>query len=275
MVDKSSDSPSIRRQCELLEINRNRLKPPSGKGSLEDQRIIALLDIIHQDNPSFGTRSFKTVLARDFQITVGRKRLKRLMHLACVEAIYQKPRTSHPGKGHKIYPYLLRNVKTKSPNEAWCTDITYIRMAQGYCYLCAIMDWHTRAVLGWSVSNTMDVSLCLDAFEMAQKTSGCNPGIMNTDQGSQFTGEKWIARMKTHKIKVSMDGKGRWVDNVFIERLWRSVKYEDIYLRAYESPREVARGLKEWFEKYNHYRPHSSLGGLTPWACYSPEEKVA
>lgn len=269
MVDISGDRLSIRRQCELLWVNRNRLDPANPKRSEDDERIMQLLDALHLDHPSFGARMLRILLKRDFGINVGRKRIRRLMQMACIEACYPKPNTSLPGKGHKKYPYLLRNMNISEADEVWCSDITYIPMGCGFCYLCAVMDWHTRAVLGWAVSTSMDTGLCLEAFNQAIARSGRKPKIMNTDQGSQYTSEEWITAMGEHEIAVSMDGKGRWVDNVFIERLWRSLKYEDIYLKAYSTPRELERGVNQWMESYNHYRPHSFHEGLTPWSVYA------
>jgi putative transposase len=279
MVEISSGLLSIRRQCELLKVNRNRLEPARTKCSMDDERILQLLDTLHLEQPSYGARTLRTILKRDFGIQVGRKRIRRLMQLACIEACYPKPRTSLPGKGHKKYPYLLRNMKISEADEVWCSDITYIPMARGFCYLCAVMDWHTRAVLGWAVSTSMDTGLCLEAFERAIAHTGRKPKIMNTDQGSQYSSDDWITEMTDHEIEISMDGKGRWVDNVFIERLWRSLKYEEIYLKAYSTPRELEQGVADWMDKYNHYRPHSAHDGLTPWSVYStrsgPEKKAA
>jgi len=226
-----------------------------------------VLDKLHMKEPTYGARRFKTVLNRDHDFTVGRGRLRRLMQLANIRPCYPKPNTSKRGKGAKIYPYLLREMEIVEPNQVWCTDITYIPMATGFCYL--------AAVLGWAVSTTIDTNLCLEAWKVAvMKNTGQLPGIMNTDQGSQYTSEEWTQTMEESGVKISMDGKGRWVDNVFIERLWRSVKYEDIYLKSYETPRELERGLAKWFDRYNHYRPHSHHDGLTPWVVYSTLEKT-
>ena len=175
-----------------------------------------------------------------------------------------------------MFPYLLRDLVIDQPNQVWCADITYIPMANGYCYLMAVMDWYSRKVLGWAVSTTMDVHLCLEAFRMAVRVAGCYPEIMNTDQGSQFTSREWVAELQQYEgLRLSMDGKGRWVDNVFIERLWWSFKYEDVYLKAYETPRELERGVAAWLDRYNHYRPHSALDGQTPAECYAATKKAA
>lgn len=277
MVEKTAGPISIRRQCELLDVNRNRLDPANPKRSKDDEQIMRLLDALHLDHPSYGARMLQVLLKRDFELKVGRKRLRRLMQLACIEACYQKPRTSLPGKGHKIYPYLLRNMNISDADEVWCSDITYIPMPKGFCYLCAVMDWHSRAVLGWAVSTSMDTNLCIEAFEMAMAQTGRKPKIMNTDQGSQYSSGAWTNAMKGQEIAISMDGKGRWIDNVFIERLWRSLKYEEVYLRSYATPRELEQGVGEWMRCYNHYRPHSSHDGATPWSVYfgdpSPQQR--
>ena len=184
-----------------------------------------------------------------------------------IEALYRKPRTTRPKAGHKVYPYLLRNLTIDRPNQVWAMDITYIPMARGFVYLAAVVDWSTRRVLAWRISITMDVHFCLEAVEEAIQRYG-TPVIMNTDQGSQFTSRAFVGLMKEHEIRISMDGKNSWRDNVFVERLWRSVKYEDIYLKAYESVSEVRTGLSKYFNFYNSRRPHSSLDGRTPDQVY-------
>lgn len=270
MVEKDHPQLSIRRQCDLLDVNRNRLEPAAAKTTDEDLRVMRLLDELHMAEPTYGARRLGQVLNRDYGFAVDRKRVARLMRLMGIAPSWPRPRTSVPGKGHKVYPYLLRDLRIDRPNQVWCADITYIPMARGYCYLMAVMDWYSRKVLGWAVSTTMDTRLCLEAWEMAIRTAGGAPEIMNTDQGSQFTSEDWIAALGRHEgLSISMDGKGRWVDNVFIERLWWSLKYEDIYLRAYETPRELERGVARWIQKYNTYRPHAALGGLTPDQRYT------
>ena len=272
MVETNHPQLSIRRQCDLLGVNRNRLDPAPAKTTTEDLRLMRALDELHMAEPTFGARRMCQVLNRDHGYEVDRKRVGRLMRLMGIAACWPKPRTSLPGAGHKVFPYLLRDMKITQADEVWCADITYIPMAHGYCSLAAVMDWSSRKVLGWAVSTTMDVGLCLEAFRMAVRKSGRAPGIMNTDQGSQFTSRDWIGEMEQHAgLRISMDGKGRWVDNVFIERLWWSLKYEDIYLRAYESPRELERGIGRWFDRYNSYRPHSALDGLTPDRHYAGE----
>ena len=198
---------------------------------------------------------------------VNRKRVQRLMRQMGLRALYPKPRTSRPGQGHKIYPYLLQGLSIERPNQVWATDICYIPMAKGSMYLVAIMDWATRRVLSWRVSNTMDSEFCVEALEEALQRYGA-PEIFNTDQGAQFTAEAFTRVLKDHEIAISMDGKGRWVDNVFVERLWRSVKYEDVYLHAYEAPAALRAGLARYFKFYNGQRRHSSLGRRTPDSVY-------
>jgi len=197
----------------------------------------------------------------------GRKRVQRLMREMGIRALYPRRRTSMPGKGHKIYPYLLKGMAITRANQVWASDICYIPMARGFMYLVAIMDWHSRRVLSWRVSNTLDTGFCIEALEEALRRFG-TPAIVNTDQGSQFTSEAFTGVLKDHGIEISMDGKGRWVDNVFVERLWRSVKYEDVYLRAYETPTELRAGLARYFTFYNTRRRHSALDRRTPDAVY-------
>jgi putative transposase len=225
-----------------------------------------LIDEIHLQYPFYGTRRLCDEL-EDYGHRVNRKRVQRLMRLMGLSALYPKPRTSQPGKGHKIYPYLLRGLEINRPDQVWATDICYIPMAKGFMYLVAIMDWHSRRVLSWRLSNTMDSDFCVEALEEALERHGA-PEIFNTDQGAQFTSEAFTDVLKTHEIAISMDGKGRWVDNVFVERLWRSVKYEDVYLHAYETPAELRAGLSEYFQFYNRRRRHSSLDRRTPDAVY-------
>lgn len=277
MVETQHPELSVRTQCKLLDVNRNRLKPVSRRNEAADLRIMKLLDVYHTKDPAAGSRRMRDYLRREHNLRVGRRRIRYLMNRAGIHACGPRPRTSLPGKGHKIYPYLMRQTEIQEADAAWCADITYIPMERGFCYLCAVMDWHTRAVLGWSLSNTMGTRLCVEAFENAVRMTGRTPGIMNTDQGCQFTSGEWAdaLRRANPETRISMDGKGRWVDNVFIERLWRSVKYEDVYLRAYETLPELHRGLTAWFERYNHARPHRALGGDTPWERYSPAREEA
>lgn len=265
MVEKEHPQLSIRKQCELLDVNRNRIEEPTSQSRGEDEKVMKLLDRIHLDEPTYGARRMNAILRRDHDCCLGRRRLRRLMRTARIRVSFRRPRTSIPIIGHKVYPYLLCGLEINRPDQVWCTDITYIPMEKAFCYLACVMDWHTREVLGWTVSTTIDTQLCLDALEMALAT-GRRPEIINSDQGSQYTSTAWTGRLEQLGIRISMDGKGRWIDNVRIERLWRSVKYEDVYLKAYDSPRALAIGLRQWFERYNTYRPHSALDYATPSA---------
>jgi putative transposase len=273
MIERANTQLSVRRQCQLLRVNRNRLDPPSPKSSEEDLAVCRLIDEIHLEAPAFGSRKIRDLLEIEHHKKMSRGRVRRLMRLMGVKAVYRRPRTSLPGKGseHKIYPYLLGGRAIIDPDEAWCTDITYIPMGRSFAYLVAVMDWRTRAVLSWKLSNTLDSAFCVEAFLQAVKAAGRAPELFNTDQGSQFTAKVWRECLESHGVRISMDGKGRWVDNVFIERLWRTVKYEEIYLREYQDLHELERELSRWFERYNTWRPHDALGGARPWEVYRPE----
>lgn len=265
MIDRNHPLP-INRQAKAVGISRGSVYYLPRPVSDYDQELMRRIDHLHLDLPFAGSRMLRDLLKQE-GYRVGRKHVATLMKRMGVEALYRKPRTTKPGLGHKIYPYLLRNMLIDRPNQVWAMDITYIPMARGFVYLAAVLDWHTRRVLSWKVSITMDVHFCLDAVEEAIERYGI-PEIMNTDQGSQFTSQAFTGLLKEHEIKISMDGKGSWRDNVFIERLWRSVKYEDIYLRAYDSASTVRTGLNRYFNFYNSRRPHSSLDGLTPDQVY-------
>lgn len=258
----------MRKQCELLSVARSTVSYKAVAERAESIRIKRLLDEIHMIDPCLGSRRLVTVLEREYAVTIQRKRLQRLRREIGHEAIWCKPRTSIPNNKHRKYPYLLRNLKITHPDQVWCTDITYVPMPGGSAYLCAVMDWYSRKVLGWAVSNTMETSLCLEALENALAATGRVPGIFNTDQGSQFTSEEWTSRLLELGIKISMDGRGRWMDNVFIERLWRSVKYEEIYLFEHATVPQLRAGLSKWFGRYNNWRPHASHGNLTPAVVY-------
>ena len=225
-----------------------------------------LIDEIHLKYPFMGSRSIRDQLLERGP-KVGRQHVATLMKKMGMEALYRKPKLSKPHPQHKVYPYLLRGIEITRANHVWAADIVYLPMARGFCYLTAIMDWASRRVLAWRLSNTLDPSFCTEALEEAIKKYGA-PGIFNTDQGSQFSSEAFTGILKDHGIDISMDGKGRWVDNVFIERLWRSVKYEDVYLKAYGSIAEVRQGLTEYFEFYNRQRRHQSLDRRTPDDVY-------
>lgn len=268
LVEKNHPKLSMRKQCELLGVARSTVDYQPTPENPEDIRIKRLLDEIYMIDPCLGSRRLVTVLERDHGVTVNRKRLQRLRREIGHEAIWCKPRTSIPDHGHRKYPYLLRDLAITRPDEVWCADITYVPMPGGHAYLCAVMDWHSRKVLGWAVSNTMGVALCLAALEMALAATGRVPGIFNTDQGCQFTSVEWTGRLLDLGVRISMDGRGRWMDNVFIERLWRSVKYEEVYLHEHSTLPVLRLGLGKWFGRYNDWRPHESLGNLTPSVVY-------
>ncbi len=239
----------------------------------EELSLKRLIDEIHMKYPFMGTRSIRDQL-RNRGHKINRKRVKRLMAEMGIASVAPQPNTSRPGKHHKIYPYLLRGLRIDRPNQVWATDITYIPMARGFLYLMAIMDWYpadgggySRKVLGWRLSISMDTAFYLEALNEAVQTYGA-PEIFNTDQGSQFTSEEFTGALKSSDIRISMDGKGRWMDNVFIERLWRSLKYEEVYLKAYETVPEARSGIREWIRFYNHERTHQSLGRQTPEYVY-------
>lgn len=267
MIEPSNDNLSITAQCRLLSISRSGLYyAPKGESPL-NLKLMRLIDEQFLRTPFYGSRQMARHLRRE-GYCIGRHRVRRLMRLMGIEAIYQKPRTSDPHPDHKIYPYLLRNLSITKPNQVWCTDITYIPIKRGFLYLVAIMDWHSRKVLSWRLSNTMDRRFCVEALEEALMIHG-KPEIFNTDQGSQFTSCDFTDVLKAHEIKISMDGKGRWMDNVFIERLRRSMKYECVYLKAFETGVQARAEIGAWMNFYNHQRPHSTFNGRTPNEVYN------
>ena len=265
MIDRKHPLP-ISQQAKAVGISRGSVYYLPRPVSDTDLELMRQIDRLHLEYPFAGSRMLRDLLKQD-GYEIGRKHVATLMKRMGIEALYRKPRTTKPGAGHKVYPYLLRNVSIDHPNQAWAMDITYVPMARGFVYLAAVVDWFTRRVLSWKVSITMDAHFCLEAVEEAIQCYG-TPEIMNTDQGSQFTSQIFIGLLKKHDIRISMDGKGSWRDNVFVERLWRSVKYEDVYLRAYETVSAVRAGLCGYFNFYNARRPHSSLGGKTPDQVY-------
>jgi putative transposase len=266
MIDRDSSPLSLRRQCELLGLNRTSLYYQPLPISDADRRLMRRIDEVHLTHPFLGARRLAHLLQRE-GVDVGRRHVGTLMGLMGIEAIYRKKRTSLPAKGHRIYPYLLRDVVIERSNQVWATDVTYLPMAQGFAYLVAILDLYSRKVLAFRVANTLATDFCIEALGEALRRYGA-PGIFNTDQGSQFTDEAFTAVLVAKGVRISMDGKGRWIDNVFVERLWRSVKYESIYLHAYETPREVRVALARYFAFYNAHRPHQSLGYRTPDEIY-------
>lgn len=275
LVDKDHPQISVRRQCELLEVARSSVDYEPVPESAEDLRAKRVLDELYLDDPCLGSRRLVTLLERDYGILFNRKHVQRLRREMGLEAIYCQPRTSLPHHAHRKYPYLLRGVSIGRPDQVWCADITYVPMPGGHAYLCAVMDWHSRKVLGWALSNTLDTALCLRALEAALRSTGKIPDIFNTDQGCQFTSELWTGRLTELGVKISMDGRGRWMDNVFIERLWRSVKYEEIYLHEHGTLPALERGLARWFTRYNTWRPHEALGHKTPHEVYQSDPAPA
>jgi len=266
MVEPSNDNVSIKAQCRLLSISRSGwYYDPKGESPL-NLKLMRMIDEQFLATPYYGSRQMARHLRRQ-GYCVSRHRVRRLMRLIGIEAVYQKPRTSDPHPAHKIYPYLLRDMAVTRPNQVWCADITYIPVKRGFLYLVAIMDWYSRKVLSWRLSNTMDTGFCTEALEEALALHG-KPEIFNTDQGSQFTSLDFTRILKDHGIKISMDGKGRWMDNVFIERLWRSLKYESVYLSAFENGMQARRDIGRWMTHYNETRPHSTFDGQTPNEVY-------
>jgi putative transposase len=264
-VEEGHPEISVRRQCDLLGVNRSSLYYESKGESEENLQLMRLIDEQYTRVPFYGSRRM-TEWLRTKGFEVNRKRVARLMALMGIEAVYPKPKLSQPGEGHRIYPYLLEGMKVERVNQVWSTDITYIRMAQGFAYLVAVMDWHSRFVLSWALSLTMELDFCLEALERALRRG--RPEIFNTDQGAQFTSEKFTSKLAARKIAISMDGRGRCLDNIFIERLWRSLKYEEVYLKDYALVREACSGIERWFLFYNYERLHQSLGYKTPAAVY-------
>jgi len=265
MIDRTHEL-SVSRQCQLLEIGRSSYYYQAVPVSQADVDLMRLIDEIHLKYPFYGSRKIREEL-KDRGFKVGRGHVRTLMWKMGIEALYQKPRLSEPHPGHKIYPYLLRNMEITQANEVWVADICYLPMAKGFCYLVAVMDWASRKVLSWRLSNTLDPSFCTEALEEALKNYGI-PEIFNTDQGSQFTSEAFTGILNARGIRISMDGKGRWMDNVFIERLWKNVKYEEVYLKGYRSIAEARRELEIYFEFYNRRRWHQGLDNRTPDVVY-------
>jgi len=265
MVDRTEPLP-VTRQCALMDLPRSTFYHLPKPVMDEELELMRLIDRCHLEHPYYGSRRIRDWFEDERQ-QVNRKRVQRLMRTMGLAALYPKRNLSLANQKHKVYPYLLRGLVIDRPNQVWATDVTYIPMARGFVYLVAIMDWYSRRVLSWRVSNTLDVSFCVDALSEAIDQHGA-PEIFNTDQGSQFTSEDFTGVLKQHDIRISMDGKGRWVDNVFVERLWRSVKYEEVYLRAYDSIGDARDSLGRYFSFYNTKRRHQSLDRQTPDSVY-------
>jgi len=266
MIVRGHERLSLVRQCALLRLRRSSLYYRPAACDADELALMALIDRQYLARPYYGSRRM-TVWLQAQGHAVNRKRVRRLMRRMGLEAIYQRPRTSAPAADHKVYPYLLRGLAIERVNQVWAADITYIPMAHGFLYLVAVMDWASRYVLAWRLSNTLDTRFCIDALEAAL-TKG-QPDIFNTDQGCQFTALAFTATLTAARVAISMDGRGRWMDNVFIERLWRSLKYEEVYLHAYDSPADARRGIAAWIEFYNTERPHQALSDRTPAAVFA------
>jgi putative transposase len=262
LVDRADDDLSVVAQCRLLKVARSTLYWRSAAVSEDDLRLMRRIDELYLATPFYGSRRMVAVLRREGWV-VNRKRVRRLMRVMQIEAIYQKPNTSRRHPDHVVYPYLLRGLVIDRPNQVWCADITYIPMAKGFVYLVAVMDWFSRRVLAWRVSTDMDKAFCVEALREALDRYD-SPKIFNTDQGSQFASAKFTDVLKASGVRISMDGKGRYLDNIFIERLWRSLKYEDVYIKAYASVPAARRGIGGWLSFYNDERLHQALGYLTP-----------
>jgi putative transposase len=265
MIDRGAALPIVR-QCELLELSRSSVYYEPRPVSAADLALMRRLDELHLAHPFLGARKLATMLKRE-GLAVGRRHVRTLLRRMGLEAIYRKRRTSLPGQGHTLYPYLLSGVAIELPNQVWAADITYLPMARGFLYLVAILDLASRKVLAWHLSNTLATDFCVDALQEALNRFG-SPEIFNTDQGAQFTAPAFSTVLQAQGVRISMDGKGRWIDNVFVERLWRSVKYEEVYLHAYDSPREANAALERYFQFYNGRRPHQALDNRTPDEAY-------
>jgi putative transposase len=257
---------SIRRQCELLSVGRSGVYYEAVGVTSEELALMRRIDKIHLQYPFYGSRNIAHILSASGE-TTNRKCVQRLMRLMAIESVAPKPNTSRPTPEHPVYPYLLRNLKIFRVNQVWAADITYIPLALGFAYLVAIIDWYSRRVLAWRLSNTMDTNFCVEALQEALARF-CRPEIFNTDQGSQFTAEAFTSILRGAGVAISMDGRGRCIDNVFVERIWRSLKYEEVFLHAYEDLVEARAGIGRYFDFYNLRRPHQSLGYQTPDAFY-------
>jgi putative transposase len=265
-VERTGAEVSVRRQCALLNVARSGVYRPRPEPSAQDLVLMRRIDEIYLEKPFFGSRRMTFDLNEEGRC-VNRKRVQRLMRLMGLEALVPRPGTSKAAPGNKIYPYLLRGVTISEPNHVWASDITYIPMANGFLYLAAVIDWASRAVLAWRLSNTMDSAFCVEALDEALQNHG-KPRIFNTDQGAQFTSAAFTSKLEAAGIAISMDGRGRFMDNIFIERLWRSIKYEEVHLKAYADGREARAGIGRWIDFYNHRRPHQAMDNQRPMAVW-------
>jgi len=257
----------ISRQCAVLEICRSSAYRLAAKESAAELELMRKIDVLHLRHPFKGSRRLRDDLWDDYGLVVNRKRVQRLMKRMGIRALYPGAKTTRRNPAHKVYPYLLRDIEINYVNQVWCTDVTYIPMRKGFLYLVAIMEWHSRKVLSWRLSNSLETGPCIEALEEALAKYG-PPGIFNSDQGSQFTSDDFTKVLKNRGIKISMDGKGRWIDNVFIERLWRSLKYEEVYIKAYDSVSEAKESIGNWLVFYNQNRRHANLQRMTPDQVY-------
>jgi len=266
MLDRTNRKPSLSRQCELLGVSRSAAYYKARPVKPEDLELMRLIDEQYMKTPAYGARSMRNHLNR-LGYKINRKRVQRLMRLMGIEAIYPKPHTSRPHPQHPVYPYLLRGLTIDRPNQVWASDITYIPLRRGFMYLVAVMDWHSRKVLSWRISNTLDADFCVEALQEALRRYGA-PEIFNTDQGAQFTSAEFTQVLKDHGVAISMDGRGRCQDNIFIERLWWTTKYHYLYLRSFDGGSDLRKGLNWWFQFYNHERSHQNLDTKTPDEVY-------
>jgi putative transposase len=267
MIGPEHPRLSIARQCRLMSVSRSAFYYRPAPESFENLALMRVIDEQFLETPWYGSRQMARHLRRRDE-RVGRNRIRRVMRRMGLQAVYQRPRTTVPHPEHRVYPYLLRGLAIDRPDQVWCADITYIPMRRGFLYLVAVMDWASRKVLAWRLSNTMEADFCIEALEEALRRFG-RPGIFNTDQGSQFTSPHVVEQLTEAGVRVSMDGRGRWMDNVFIERLWRSMKYECVYLNAFEIGSELRSALTRWIGYYNGDRPHWALGGRAPDEAYA------
>ena len=268
MIERGHPKLGVKRQCELLDLARSSAYYVAKEADAETLALMRRIDELFTQSPFYGSRQMRRALAREGWC-VSRKRIQRLMRRMGLQSLAPKPNLSKPAPGHKIYPYLMRRLTIDRPNQAWCADITYIPLAEGFVYLFAILDWHSRKVVAWELSNSLDSAFCLRALERAFAQEGA-PEVFNTDQGCQFTSAAWTEALTARRIQISMDGRGRALDNAFVERLWRSVKYEEVYQREYDGMADARRHLERYFDFYNHRRPHSSLGDQTPAEAHAP-----
>jgi putative transposase len=271
MIERGNEKLSTSRQCRLLGVSRSTYYHQPKGPSIEDLELMKLIDRQYLRTPFYGSRKMAELLTRVLDRPINRKRVQGLMRLMGIEAIYQKPNTSRPGEGHKIYPYLLGGLEINRPGMVFASDITYIPMRKGFLYLVAVMDWFSRYVLSWRLSNTLEADFCVEALEQALEMQ--KPDVFNVDQGSQFTSTKFTGVLLDKKVKISMDGKGRFMDNIFVERLWRSLKYEEIYLKAYDTVKEAKTGIGNYMNFYNYERLHQALGYKTAWEVHNGLDK--